>query len=116
MVAMTDGSQPEAMVAVLEAAAHPVLSAASETTAVVGKTKGVMAKGPSDTAVVAEEIGRELSLVMTSEGRHPPMWDEPPLWWVSPWDLSSELFTLDDAAEGMGGRSSARGSRSRWKL
>ena len=28
-------------------------------------------------------------------------WDEPPLRWVSPWEPSSELFTLDDAAEGM---------------
>ena len=60
-----------------------------------------MAKGPSDTAVVAEETGRDLSLVLTSEGHHPPMWDEPPLRWVSPWEPSSELFTLDDAAEGM---------------
>ncbi|XP_066396181.1 uncharacterized protein [Miscanthus floridulus] len=29
------------------------------------------------------------------------MWDEPPFQWVIPWDLSLELFTLDDAAEGM---------------
>ena len=50
---------------------------------------------------VAEETGRELSLALPSEGRHPPTQDEPVFWWVSPWDPSSELFTLDDAAEGM---------------
>ena len=50
---------------------------------------------------VAEETDRELSLVLTSKGHHPPVWDEPPLRWVSPWDPSSELFILDDAAEGM---------------
>ena len=50
---------------------------------------------------VAERTDRELSLVLPSEGCHRPMRDEPPLRWVSPWDLSSELFTLDDAAEGM---------------
>ena len=60
-----------------------------------------MAKGPSDTTAVAEETGRELSLVLTLEGHHPPGWDEPPLRWVSPWDPSLELFTLDDAADGM---------------
>ena len=51
--------------------------------------------------MVAKETGRELSLVLPSEGHHPPTRDEPSLWWVSPWDPSSELFTLDDAAEGM---------------
>ena len=51
--------------------------------------------------VVAEETSRELSLVLPSEGRHLPTQDEPPFWWVSPWDPSSELFTLDDATEGM---------------
>ena len=60
-----------------------------------------MAKGPSDTTTVAEETGKELSLVLTSEGHHLPMWDEPSFRWVSPWDPSLELFTLDDAAEGM---------------
>ena len=60
-----------------------------------------MAKGPSDTVVVAEEIDRELSLVLTLESHQPPAWDEPPFRWVSLWDPSSELFTLDDAAEGM---------------
>ena len=50
---------------------------------------------------VVEETGRGLSLALPSEGHHPPAWDEPPFWWVSPWDPSSELFTLDDAAEGM---------------
>ena len=99
--AMMDGSQPEVVVAAPEAAPHPVLPVAQETTPVVGKTEGVMAKGPSDIMVVAEQTGRELSLVLTPGGNHPPMQDEPLLRWVSPQDLSSELFTLDDAAEGM---------------
>ena len=43
----------------------------------------------------------ELSLALTSESHHPPARVEPLLRWVSPWDPSSELFTLDDAAEGM---------------
>ena len=60
-----------------------------------------MAKGPSGTTAVAEETGRELSLVLTSEGHRPPMRDEPLLRWVSLCDPSSELFTLDDATEGM---------------
>ena len=47
------------------------------------------------------ETSRELSLVLPSEGHHLPMRDEPPLRWVSLWNPSSELFTLDDAAEGM---------------
>ena len=89
------------MVVVPEAAARPVLPAALETTPVVGTTEGVMAQGPSGTMAVAKEISRELSLVPPSEGRHPLTRDEPPLRWVSPWDPSSELFTLDDAAEGM---------------
>ena len=84
-----------------EAAAHPVLPAALETTPVVGTTEGVMAQGPSGTMTVAGETGRELSLVLPSEGHHPLVWDEPLFRWVSPWDPSSELFTLDDAAEGM---------------
>ena len=58
-------------------------------------------KGPLDTTVVAEGTAGELSLVLTSRGSHPPAWDEPLLRWVSPQDPSSELFTLDDAAEGM---------------
>ena len=90
------------MVAAPEAAARAVLPTATESTPVVGGTEGVMVEGPSDTTAVAEETGRELSLALTSESRHPPAWDEPPLWWVSPWDPSSKLFTLDDAAEGMG--------------
>ena len=89
------------MVAVPEAAAGLVLPTAPETTPAMGRTEGVMAQGPSDTAVVAEETDRELSLVLPLEGHHPPAWDEPLLRWVSPWDPSSELFTLDDAGEGM---------------
>ena len=77
MVAMMDGSQPEAMVAAPEAAAHPVLLATLETTPAMVRMEGVVAEGPPDTAVVAEETGRELSLVLTSEGRHPPAQDEP---------------------------------------
>ena len=50
---------------------------------------------------VVEGTDRELSLVLPSESHHPPMWDESPLRSVSLWDPSSELFTLDDAAEGM---------------
>ena len=101
MVSTTDGSQSEAMVAAPKAAARAVPPMALETTPAVGGMEGVMAKGPSDTAVIAEETGRELSLVLTSEGCHPPMRDEPLLWWVSPQDPSLELLTLDDAAEGM---------------
>jgi len=89
------------MVAMTEAVARAVPPMAPEMTPVVGGTEGFMAKGPLDTMVVAEMTGRELSLVLTLEGRHPPMRDEPPLRWVSPWDPLSELFTLDDAAEGM---------------
>ena len=70
--------------AVPKAAAHLVLSVARETTPIVGRTEGVVAEGPSDTAVVAEETGRELSLVLTPWGSHLPTWDEPLLWWVSP--------------------------------
>ena len=101
MVSTTDGSQSEAMVAAPKAAARAVPPMALETTPAVGGMEGVMAKGPSDTVAIAEETGRELSLVLTSEGYHLPMRDEPPLRWVSPWDPSSKLFTLDDAAEGM---------------
>ena len=89
------------MVVAPEAAARPVLPAALETTPAMGRTEGVMAQGPSDTVAVVEDTGRELSLVLPSECHHPPVRDEPPLWWVSPWDSSSELFTLDDATEGM---------------
>ena len=89
------------MVAALDAAARPVLPVAPETTSAVGGMDGVMAKRPSDTTTVVEEAGRELSLVLQLEGHHPPMRDEPSLRWVSPWDPSSERFTLDDAAEGM---------------
>ena len=42
-----------------------------------------------------------MSLVLPSKSHHPPVRDEPPLRWVSLWDPSSELFTLDDVAEGM---------------
>ena len=84
MVATIDGSQPEAMVAAAEATACPMLPAAPEMMPVVGRTEGVMAKGPLDTAVVAEGTGRELSLVLTLGGSHPPMRDEPLLWWGSP--------------------------------
>ena len=89
------------MAATPEAATCPVLPAAPETMPAVGRTEGVMAQGPSDTMAVAEETDRELSLVLTSKGHHPPAQDEPPLRWVSPWDPLSELFTLDNAAEGM---------------
>ena len=89
------------MVAVPKAAPHPVLPAAQETMPVVGRMQGVMFEAPPNTTVVAEETDRELSLVLTSEGHCPPMRDEPLLWWVSPRDPSSELFTLDDAGEGM---------------
>ena len=77
MVAATDGLQPEATVAVPEAAAHPVLPAARETTPIVGRTEGVMTEGPPNTTVVAEETGRELSLVLTLGGSRPPAQDEP---------------------------------------
>ena len=60
-----------------------------------------MAEGPPGTTAIVEETGKELSLVLTLEGHHPPVRDEPLLRWVSPRDLSSELFTLDDATEGM---------------
>jgi len=60
------------MVVALEAAARPELSAALETTSAVGRKERVMAKGPSDTAAVADETGRELSLALRSVGHHPP--------------------------------------------
>ena len=89
------------MVAAHEAAARAVPLTATETTLAVGGMEGVMAKGPLDTVTVVEETGRELSLVLTMVGHHPPMRDEPSLWWVSPWDPSSELFTLDAFTEGI---------------
>ena len=89
------------MVVVHEAVARPVLPAAQETTPIVDRTEGVVAEGPSVTVVVAEETGRELSLVLTSGGSHRPMRDEPLLRWASPQDSLSELFTLDDPAKGM---------------
>ena len=75
--------------------------AAPETMPAVGRTEGVMTQGPSGTMAVAEETGRELCLVPPLEGHHSLMQDEPPFRWVSPWDPSSKLFTLDDATEGM---------------
>lgn len=84
-----------------KAVAHLVLLAALEMMPVMGRTEGVMAVGHPNTTAVAEKTGKELSLVLTSEGHHPPVRDEPLLWWVNPWDLSSKLFTLDDATEGM---------------
>ena len=72
------------MVAAPKTAMHPMLPTAPEMMPVVGRTEGVMAEAPSVTAVVVEETGRELSLVLTSEDRHPPTWDEPLLRWVSP--------------------------------
>ena len=42
-----------------------MLPVTQETTPVVGRTEGVMAEGPPNTAVVAEETGRELPLVLT---------------------------------------------------
>ena len=85
----------------LEAAAQPMLPAAQEMTPVVSRMEGVAVEGSSDTTVVAEGTGRELSSALTSGGSHPPTQDDPLLWWVSPQDPSSKLFTLDDAAEGM---------------
>jgi len=29
------------------------------------------------------------------------MQDEPLLWWTNPWDMTSTLFTLDDATKSM---------------
>ena len=101
MEALVAGLQPEAAVAAPEAAASVVPPTALETTPAVGGMEEVMAEGPSDAMVVAKETGRELSLVLTSEGLHPPTRDEPSLRWVSPWDPSSEVFTLNDVAEGM---------------
>ena len=59
MVAVTDGSRQEAMVAALEAAVHPMPSVAPDVMAVLGGMKGVVADGPLDTAVGAEETGRD---------------------------------------------------------
>ena len=89
------------MVAVPKAAPHPVLPAAQETMPVVGTMQGVMFEGPPNTTVVAEETDRELSLVLTPGGSHPPMRDEPLLRWGSPQDPSSVIFTLDDGTEDM---------------
>ena len=78
-----------------------MLPVAHKTTPIMGRTEGVVAEGSSDTMVVAGRTSGELSLALTSRGSHLPIWDEPLLWWVSPQDPSSELFTLDDSAEGM---------------
>ena len=43
----------------------------------------------------------EPSLTLTSVGSDSPMQGEPLLQWVSPEDLTSTLFTLDDVAESM---------------
>ena len=101
MASMMDGSQLEATGAALEAAVHPMLLVALEMMPVVGRMEGIMSEGPLDTMTVAEETSRELSLVLPSEGHHPPMRDEPLLRWVSSWHPSSKIFTLDDAVEGM---------------
>ena len=91
---------PSNATAVAEAAAHAMPSTATETTPAMGGTEGIMAEGPSNAVAVVEETGRELSLALTLESHHPPVWDGPPLRWVSPWDPSSKVFTLDDAAKG----------------
>ena len=77
MVAMMDGSQLEATVAALEAAACLVLPVALETTPAMGRTEGVMAYVPSTTVAIVVETGKELSLVLPSEGRRPPTRDSP---------------------------------------
>ena len=43
----------------------------------------------------------ELSLALMSMSSDSPTWGEPLLQWVSPEDLTSTLFTLDDDAESM---------------
>ena len=78
-----------------------MLPMAQEMVPDVSRTEGVTAEGSPDTALVAEGTSGELSLALTSGVSHPPTRDEPLLQWVSPWDLSSGLFTLDDATEGM---------------
>ena len=50
---------------------------------------------------VAERIGGESSLALTSRGSRSPAWDKPLLWWMNPQDPTSTLFTLDDATESM---------------
>ena len=87
--------------AAAEVATRALPPTAIETTPAMGGMEGIMAKRPSDAMAVAKDTGRELSLALTSESHHPPARDEPLLRCVSPSDLSSELFTLDDAAEGM---------------
>ena len=42
-------------------------------------------------------VSREPSLALTSVGSDSPVWGEPLLWWASPEDPTSTLFTLDDA-------------------
>jgi len=44
---------------------------------------------------------REPSLALTSVGSDSPAWGEPLLRWASPEDLTSTLFTLEDAAESL---------------
>lgn len=41
----------------------------------------------------------EPSLALTLVGSEPPAWGKPLLRWVSPKDLTSTLFTLDDALD-----------------
>ena len=89
------------MVAAPEAATRPAPPATSKAMPVLGRTEEVAGEGPSDTVVVAEEAGRELSLSLTLGGSRPPVWDEHPLQWGSPQDPSSAIFTLDYGAEGM---------------
>ena len=101
MVAAMDVPQPEAVVAVPEVVTRAMPPTAPEMTPAVGMMEGVMAEGPSDTVVVAEETSRELSQVLTPGASHPLARDEPLLLWGSPQDPLSEFFTLDDAAEGM---------------
>ena len=64
--------------AVAVVAAHAMPPMATKTMPAMGGMEGIMAEGPLDIMAVAEETDRELSLALPSEGRHPPMSDEPP--------------------------------------
>ena len=50
---------------------------------------------------MAIEAGGKPSLALTSVGSDLPMRGKPLLWWASPEDLTSTIFTLDDTTESM---------------
>ena len=89
---MVEGS-PEVMVLGEESASVSLIPSVAGGSVPAGTSR----RGGSATI----RTGGEPSLALTSVGSDSPARSEPLLRWVSPQDPSSELFTLDDAAEGM---------------